>query len=69
MQSDDRLITDIQSLIEQLSRVKRSLIHSPRAGCACDGEALCSHHASVYNHLEQALESLALAIHSARQED
>jgi hypothetical protein len=67
--SDQKLITELQGLLDQVAKVRSGLISKNFApssnGCVCEGTALCSHHAGVYDRLEQAADNLALAIREA----
>lgn len=70
---DKQLITQVQGLLDQVHQVRTGLTSktfSPkRNGCVCEGSALCSHHAGVYKRLEEAADSLALAIREAEREE
>lgn len=66
---DKKLIGELQALLDQVDKVRRGLTSkgfAPKGnGCVCEGIALCSHHADVYNRLDQASDNLALAIRAA----
>lgn len=72
-ENDKKLVADLQAILDQVSRTRRGLIEkrfSPKGnGCVCEGTALCAHHAGVYKQLEQAADSLALAIRAAEREE
>jgi hypothetical protein len=66
-ESDQKLISELQQLLDQVTSLKRGL-HRRRPGCSCDEEHLCALHAAVYNHLTEAADDLARAIGQAQAE-
>jgi uncharacterized protein (DUF488 family) len=66
-ESDQRLISELQALLDQLAELKRGL-YTRRPGCTCDEKHLCALHAAVYNHLSEASDDLARAINQAQAE-
>jgi len=67
-QNDAHLIEDLRAILDSVALIRRGLFHPRRAGCACDGPALCSLHASIYNRLGAVADELARAIHDAGSE-
>jgi hypothetical protein len=67
-ESDKALIADLQALLGTVATVRKGLIHPQRPGCACDGKALCSLHAQIYNRLLTISDELARAIKDAGSE-
>lgn len=66
--NDGDLITGLQALLDNVSALRRGLIHPKRAGCMCEGANLCALHASIDNRLRAVSNELAAAIHDAGQE-
>lgn len=65
--ADQKLIGDLHSMLDQLDQQRRKL-YTRRAGCACQEDHLCAHHAAIWNHLQAASDELARAISYAQSE-
>jgi hypothetical protein len=66
-ESDKKLDDDLREILGKVVSLRDGL-YARRAGCACDEQRLCAHHAAVYNHLSKARESLHRAMDQLESE-
>ena len=65
--SDKYLVAQLQNVLDLVGKM-RSGLYTRQSKCACDGPALCSLHAGVFNRLVIVSDELARAIGDLQRE-
>jgi hypothetical protein len=67
--NDKRIVDELRALLDQVDKIRQGLYPETRvAGCSCDADGLCAHHAGVDNRLYSAADEITKAIRDASRE-
>ena len=58
---DQELFHKVNAIKEQIAQLQDCLPRTTQEKCACDESGHCAHHATVYNHLDDAYDHMLRA--------